>query len=81
MKKLANLMFLKIQSVNIAIIKLLEKRHCIKKITKGKPHCKLSPLQSCKSVGLKIKKVKSLVRDKANFLNFTKDWLLRDTYS
>ncbi len=61
-------MFCRIQSVNILGIKLLEKKHCLRKLRSTNRNCEQSQILKYKLAGLKFKQVKSPSENSIGFL-------------
>ncbi len=61
-------MFCRIQSVSILGIKLLEKKHCLRKLRSINRNCEQSQILKYKLAGLKFKQVKSPSENSIGFL-------------
>ncbi len=61
-------MFCRIQSVSILGIKLLEKKHCLRKLPSTNRNCEQSQILKYKLAGLKFKQVKSPSENSIGFL-------------
>ena len=61
-------MFCRIQSVSILGIKLLEKKHCLRKLRSTNRNCEQSQILKYKLAGLKFKQVKSPSENSIGFL-------------